>query len=384
MRIAFYFTHCETLGHTTRIVALAEGIKGHLPETSLLFLQGGKPLLYRQPFPLVDLPHPFYSREVFAGKKCSPTKEQVKERIKVMYEHLSKFEPDVFITEYFPFGREDCIQELVPILNWLRKKGVKLYASIGYPVISTQIQKVELHHAQFDKLLIHTPEEYDLPYLLKYLELSGLTSVGKWYKQFFSRHKEKIVFTGYVLSPSLYALRDKGREKTIVLSRGGGVIYPKFIVLGLQLPPLFKDMHFVCVPGPATSEKEGLLFKKLAELYGVEYHPHLPTLSHLFATSTASINMAGYGTVVQLLYLGTRSVFVARQKENNHFYLEQQYRAFMAEQLGFGPVLRYENLNKEMLAEALRKTFMLTPIPLPLSCFDGATKTAQVIADACA
>ncbi len=375
MNVAFYFTHCETLGHTTRVLSLAEGMK----DMSILLLQGGKPLVYKPNFATVDLPHPFYSKNVFSGKKCTPTKQHILERIKVMYESLTKFEPSVFITEYFPFGREDCAAELLPILYWLRKKGVKLYASIGYPVISTQAEMLKQYCALFDALLIHTPKEYDFVYLLRYLHAQGMESTANWYEQFFDKYKENIIFTGYVVSPSIHQSHWKKEKNLVLLSRGGGVIYPKMIAHGLRIAQLFTDKHFVCVAGPATSKKEDAIFRSLAERYGVEYHLHLPTLAPLLAASTASINMAGYGTVVQLLYLGVRSVLVCREKENNYFYIEQRYRAFMAEQLRFGKVISYEGLTTTTLAEALSQVLLLNPKPLPASCFNGTTKTAQVI-----
>lgn len=378
MNVAFYFTHCETLGHTTRVFALAEGMKN----MSLLLLQGGKSLVYKPDFATVDLPHPFYSKNVFSGKKCIPTKQHVIERIKAMYESLAKFEPSVFITEYFPFGREDCSAELLPILCWLRKKGVKLYASIGYPVVSMQAEMLEHYCALFDALLVHTPEEYDFVYLLRYLRAHGMESTASWYEKFFDKYKEKIIFTGYVVSPSIHQSYWKKEKNLVLLSRGGGVIYPKMIAYGLRIAKLFSDKHFVCVAGPATSQKEDAIFSSLAGKYGVEYHLHLPTLAPLLAASTASINMAGYGTVVQLLYLGTRSVLVCREKENNRFYIEQRYRAFMAEQLGFGKVISYEGITTTMLAEALNQVLLLNPKPLPASCFDGTTKTVQVIKSA--
>ncbi|MBI4441339.1 hypothetical protein HY639_04165 [Candidatus Woesearchaeota archaeon] len=374
MRLAFYFTHCETLGHTTRVFALAEGLHA-LSHIDFLFLQGGKPLSALSPFPVINLPYPFYSKQVFRGAMQQPTTVQVKERIQTMYDALTRFAPDIFMTEYFPFGREDCAPELLPILHWLKRKGVKLYASIGYPVVSTPIHKVEQWIPLFDRLFVHTPKEYDLHFLQVFLEKEGLSSTAAWYNTFFKKY-DILLFTGYVL-PS--TLKKTNREPMILLSRGGGVIYPKLIAYGLQLASQFPDYRFVCVPGPASSPAELHLFTKLANCYHVQLHPHVASLSGLFASARACINMAGYGTVVQLLYCGTPSVLVPREKENNNFYLEQRYRAFMAEQLGFSVTHSYEQLTTPSLAVALRKALQLHPKQLPENCFDGIKNTAQAI-----
>src|SRR3989338_7033175 len=263
-KIACYFTHCETLGHTTRIFSLAKRLKEIKPNTEFLFLQGGKELAQKQweidNSNIINLPNPFYSKNVFKGEKCRSTIEETKKRIETMHEALIKFEPDIFITEYFPFGREDCVNELVPIVKWLNHKGIKIYASIGYPVISTKIEKIEQIMGMFEKIIIHSPQEMDFRYLLDYLET--------------------------------------------------------------------QDMK---------------------------------------------------GTAKQLLYFKTPSVLVPREKENNKFYLEQKYRAYMLEKMGFGTTISYENSTAESMAEALKEALQKKPKQLPEKYFNGAEETAKVI-----
>ena len=384
-KIACYFTHCETLGHTTRIFSLAKGLKEIKPNTEFLFLQGGKELAQKQweidNSNIINLPNPFYSKNVFKGEKCRSTIEETKKRIETMHEALIKFEPDIFITEYFPFGREDCVNELVPIVKWLNHKGIKIYASIGYPVISTKIEKIEQIMGMFEKIIIHSPQEMDFRYLLDYLETQDMKETAKWYDGFFDKYKEKICFTGYVL-PSMKSLKEckqENKEKIVLISRGGGVIYPKIILNGIKISQYFKDYKFIAVGGPASSSDEQKIFKALAKKYNVEYYEQLQSLSQYIAKSSATINMSGYGTATQLLYFKTPSVLVPREKENNKFYLEQKYRAYMLEKMGFGTTISYENSTAESMAEALKEALQKKPKQLPEKYFNGAEETAKVI-----
>lgn len=382
VRIAFYFTHCETLGHTTRIFSLANGLKRLKPNSEFLFLQGGKELTQKDEIldcsKIVDLPNPFYSKYIFKGEKCKLSLEETKERIEAMYVALTEFKPDIFVTEYFPFGREDCMNELVTIIKWLRNKNVKIFASIGYPVISTSIEKINSIIGSFEKIIVHSPKEMDLQYLQKYLKSQQMDDNAKWYEEFFNKYKNEIHFTGYVL-PDIEKLKTEKKEKIILVSRGGGVIYPKLIINGIKIAPYFKEYKFVAVGGPASSSDEQKIFRVLAKKYGVEYYEKLPSLSEYIAKSSASISMSGYGTATQLLYFGTPALLVPREKEDNKFYLEQRYRAYMLEQMGFGKAISYENSTAESMAESLKEVLHEKPKKMAEENFNGAEETAKVM-----
>ena len=44
--------------------------------------------------------------------------------------------PDLFITEFFPLGREECRHELIPSLVKASAQGAALWAVAGYPLLT--------------------------------------------------------------------------------------------------------------------------------------------------------------------------------------------------------------------------------------------------------
>jgi predicted glycosyltransferase len=392
MRVLFYYTHKQTLGHTTRSVTLATALCRH--GADVLILQGGVPQPFIR-FPkgcrVIDIPLPFDTRSSFEAHAVPASAAQ---RAQFILKAAEKFVPDVLITEFFPFGRLAYTTELLPTLRYLRKKGTRIIASIGYPLLA-DLDRLEdptfaaLHRAVFaffDTFLIHTPEKLETPYLQQ-THSSALLSDS--YAKIMKDLKKKIIYTGYVFPQQVMTggtqlAARKSSAPTIVISRGGGAVYPKLITLAIEAQRIIDDqVHTVIACGPATSCEEMALFKsnlKPEDEGRVFLASHLTDLDDHLRACRVSVSLCGYNTSVQLMRYGTPSVIVPYQNSLSKTPNDQVARARLLAERFSSLVLDYNAMTARSLADAIKKQ-MSSPRPnqAPSDWFNGADVAARSI-----
>ncbi len=396
MRILFHYTHKQTLGHTTRSISLATAFCRH--KSDILILQGGQiqPFIRFPKGAIVkDIPSPFDTRESFQSHVIPHSSS---ERAKFILRTAAAFKPDVFITEFFPFGRLAYAAELLPTLKFLRKKGTKIISSIGYPLI-IDLNKLQdksfaaIHRAIFalyDAFLIHTPQELENTYIHQSIQSPVLADM---YQRIMDDLKDKIKYTGYVF-PEQVMVKQKPLPKfdkkapLIVVSRGGGAVYPNIITCAIEAQRLIKDnIHMIISTGPATTDEEKALFqsclkpKDLARITLIDQTEHL---DQLFQDCKVSISLCGYNTSVQLMRFGTPSILVPYQNTLSRNTLlktttnDQVARAHLMQERFQAQVIEYDKLNAQTLAQAIRnKLKSPKPKSAPASWFNGAETTAR-------
>jgi len=393
MRVLFHYTHKETLGHTTRSVALAGALCRHGAE--VLILQGGVP----QPFinfpkgcKVLDIPLPFDTRTSFQSRAIPVSAAN---RAQFILKAAAEFSPDVFITEFFPFGRLAYAPELLPTLRYLRKKGKRIIASIGYPLL-IDLNRLKdknfaaLHRALFafyDTFLIHTPEGLEDPYIQKTIQSPTL---GRSYATIMKGLKEKIIYTGYIFPEKMITggtplpVMKKGTD-TIVISRGGGSVSPKLITLAIKAHRLLDDkIKTVIACGPATTPKEMTLFQsclKPADKGHIFLADHLANLDDHLRNCRVSVSLCGYNTSVQLMRYGIPSVIVPYQNSlSQNSTNDQVARAQLLTEHFSSIILNYDDMTAQSLADAIKEQ-MSAPPPSPATryWFNGADLAARFI-----
>ncbi len=397
MRVLFHYTHKQTLGHTTRSVALVTALCRHGAE--VLVLQGGLPQPFVQ-FPknakVLDLPLPFDGRGSFQAHAAPVSAAQ---RAPFILKTAADFKPDVFITEFFPFGRLSYTPELLPTLRFLRKKGVRILASIGYPLL-IDLERFQdprfcaLHKsifAFFDTFLIHTPDKLETAYIQKTIPSEAL---AKLYFNLLKELEPRTKYTGYVYPQPMISDTGKPRavakNKTVVISRGGGAVYPKLITLSIEAKRLLApDIHLIIACGPATTAKEMALFQsclKPKDQSKIFLTQRISDLDDYFKDCLASVSLCGYNTSVQLMRHGTPSVLVPYQnnlsrdkvlKTNTN---DQIARARLLKERFCGLILDYDLMTASNLAEAITQQIHAPrPAPAPQAWFNGADLTARLV-----
>ena len=392
MRVLLHYTHKQTLGHTTRSIALATALCRH--KAKVLILQGGLPQPFIR-FPkdcrVMDIPLPFDTRTSFQSLAIPVSAAK---RAQFILKTAADFCPDVLITEFFPFGRLAYMPELVPTLRYLRKKGTRIVASVGYPLL-IDLDRLEdqkfaaLHRAVFafyDNFLVHTPDGLETSYIQKTIQSPVLSRL---YAATIKDLKKRIIYTGYVFPEKMITggtpLPVDKNTPTIVISRGGGAVYPKLITLAIEARRLCDDkIRTIIACGPATSPAEMGLFQsclKPKDKGHVFLADHLANLDDHLRNCRVSVSLCGYNTSVQLMRYGTPSVIVPYQ--NNLFKMstnDQIARARLLAERFSSIVLDYDTMTAQSLADAIKKQMTsIPPAPAPAGWFNGADVAARFI-----
>ena len=393
MRVLFHYTHKQTLGHTTRSIALATALCRQKAE--VLILQGGLPQTFIR-FPkgckVLDIPFPFDTRSSFESHAAPASPGN---RAYFILKAAADFCPDVFITEFFPFGRSAYMPELLPILRYLRKKGTRIIASIGYPLL-IDLDRFQdpkfaaLHRAVFafyDTFLIHTPEGLETSYIRETIQSPILSSS---YATIMKSLKKRIIYTGYVFPEKIITggaqlPMVKNTAPTIVISRGGGAVYPKLITLAIDAQRLLDDkIRTIIACGPATTSKEMALFQsclKPKDKNRVFLVGHLDDLDAHLRNCRVSVSLCGYNTSVQLMRYGTPSVIVPYQNSLSKTSTNDQVaRARLLQERFLSIILNYDTMTAQSLADAIKEQMSSPrPAPAPKNWFNGADIAARFI-----
>ena len=382
MKIFFYYTHKESLGHGTRSLSIAEGLS---KIASVYVFNGGK----EQPFLKIPrgieyfhLPHPFYDKSnYFIVQSSLVGKEETIERVNFVKSLAKKIKPDIFFTEFFPFGRLECSYELIPLISYFKKKGVRIYASIGYPyIVSENSSVLKKTTSLYDGYFIHTPPGLEMRYLLedpKNLLLKEL------YNYFFSSQEKKIFWTGYILPESVRKIKgqlptERGKDVRVLISRGGGVVSPNVIASGILARKYLPDKYTLeVVAGPSSGLKEFQLFESLASrVGGVNFRRHLHNFPRYLREADISVSLSGYNTSVQLMYFQKRMVLIPVVETSGErdpgTCLEQPARASVLRDYFGAIVLPYRGLTPRIMAEAIKKrASQPSPKEAPPEWFSG-------------
>lgn len=395
MRVLLHYTHKETLGHTTRSISLAKALCRHGAE--VLILQGGIPqsfIRYPSNCKVLDIPFPFDDRRSFQALTVPVS---VAKRAQFILKAAEDFCPDVFLTEFFPFGRLAYMSELLPTLRYLRKKGTRIMASIGYPLL-TELDRLEdkkfaaLHQALFalyDSFLVHTPEDLETPYIKKIIQSPVLSNL---YTKIIKNLEKRIIYTGYVFPEKIIIGGTKlpkveKTANTIIVSRGGGAVYPKLIILAIEAQRLFDDkIRTIIACGPTTTHAEMTLFQsclKPKDKGRVFLVNHLADLDEHLRTCLVSISLCGYNTSVQLMRYGTPSIIIPFQNKLSKTSTNDQIaRAQLLQERFSSTVLDYDTMTANSLADAIREQMtQARPTPATSKWFNGADIAARFIVE---
>jgi len=390
MRVLFHYTHKETLGHTTRSIALAHALCRQ--KADVLILQGGIP----QPFirfpkdcQVSDIPHPFDTRTSFQEHAIPVFAAN---RARYILKTAADFCPDIFITEFFPFGRLSYAPELLPTLRFLRKKSARIIASIGYPLL-VDLDKLEdkkfaaLHQAIFaffDHFLIHTPKELETAYIQKTIQSPRL---ARSYAKVMNSLKTKIIYTGYVFPEKVTAGKTSlpKMKNSVVISRGGGAVCPKLIVRAIEAQRLIDEkIKTIIACGPATTAKEMVLFRSLLkppDKDRVFLTDYLSDLDERLRDCRVSVSLCGYNTSVQLMRWSIPSVIIPYQNSLSKTSTNDQVaRAALLKEHFSARILDYDAMTASSLADAIKEQLSSPrPAAAPDSWFNGADVSARFI-----
>ncbi|KZE35295.1 glycosyl transferase family 28 [Chelatococcus daeguensis] len=373
-------THLLGAGHLTRMAALARGLAraGH----RVTLASGGMPapLVRLDGVTLLQLP-PLRSHGVdfrtlldANGNKASPALMQ--ERAERLAKAVTEGQPDVVITELFPFGRRMLAAEFIRLIQAARalKPAPLLLASVRdvlvAPARAERIAEAEARLlAAYNGVLVHGDEAV--------LPLSASWPVSH-------NLRPLLHYTGYVdegadrpQAPATGALP----EGDFILVSGGasaaamplyratiaaaGLLpeHPFRLLIGQSVAPALFDELAMAAPANCTIERAR------------------PDFRTLLARCAASVSLAGYNTVTDLIRTRARAVLVPFEEGNE---TEQRQRAEHLAASGIAELVPQMALSGERLAEAIARA-LSRPRPEALAvALDGVERTTTIIERLCA
>lgn len=351
------------MGHTTRVLTLINGIKKKLPHSNLFSIQGSKPQEFlRLPKSIKNysLPFPLFSHESFeADHELNDL--IINARGRALLNIIRKLKLSVFITEYFPLGRNVCKYELLPSLYYLFKNRRVVLSSVGYPVISKRsINDLSKFIPFYTKIFIHSPSiEVD------YIAHSYKSKKEKErYLKVFDKYSDKITFTGYLI-PSQLNFNDGKRvnlEKdkiNILVMRGAGAYYSNIIATAICASDLVGEgLRFSIIAGPSTTNKDweyfqGLMRKKTIK--NAVLLKYTSQMNRLIKESNLCVSPASYNTSVLLLYFKKNSIIIPFEGYGDIYYREQPSRARLLKDFIGSSIINYDKLAPLRLAKEIER-----------------------------
>ncbi len=365
-RVFFHVQHLLGIGHIRRAAVLARTLAAS--GFDVLLVSGGAPLKLDLGGARFHQLPPVRARDEglreLSRLDGTPLDEAFKsDRTRALLELFRAEQPDVLITEQFPFGRTQLRFELLPLLEAAQKRRPRplIVSSVRDIVRRTmsaeRVQETLALLRSFDTVLIHGD-----PTVIGFER-----SFAAW-----DAIRDRAAYTGYVADVA-HAEGAAGKDEVIV-SVGGGAVGAPLIeaASAARAKTALADRTWRLLggrlPGGAGETRR---------VNGMVVEPARSDFPTLLRNATLSISQAGYNTVVETLACADRAVLVpfgtARETE-------QTDRATWLAERGLVTCLAGGRLTADMLAAAVDRALLGRSIrSFPPCDLDGAAATAALL-----
>jgi predicted glycosyltransferase len=376
-RIMFYVQYLLGIGHVRRSSLVVQAlcrqgaqvdvIFGGIPVPSMSF--GNASVHFLEPIKSADAA--FSGLQKADGSEF--TKEDKQKRSQALLLLCAQLQPDLIVTETYPFGRRQMRFELLPLLAWIQSQANPpvLVASIRdilqrrSPVREQEC--IDLINQHYQHVLVHgDPQFYPL-------------------QQSFppaAQIQDKVSYSGYVCPTfessdgqaraqgAINTLNTASDTAKIIVSIGGGSVGKEILQAALILyqSGYASQRQWLLVTGPnmSTADKQYFYAQQTDNLQVVELADNfLATLNDAYV----SVSMAGYNTVMDLLLTQTPAVVVPFEGDGE---TEQLARSKVLATGGVLQLLENSALTANSLQQAIEKA-----VASPIKTIDIANQGAQ-------
>ena len=356
-RVFFYVQHLLGIGHLRRAATLARAMAAG--GFDVLLVSGGAPIdglalggaRFHQLPPLRAADSGLRDLVRLDGTPLDDAFRAA--RARRLVDLFETEQPDVLMTEQFPFGRTQLRFELIPLLDaaqdlpsspWIVSSVRDVVRRTASPA---RVDETVATFAAFDALLIHAD-----PALVRFEE-----SFAAW-----DDVKARALYTGYVADsdpaqrhagaggPSVVGPSVVGRGEVIVSAGGGAVGAPllRAAIAARPLTPLADRRWRLLVGANMPAAEQAALAAAATD--GIVVEPSRGDFPMLLRNAALSISQAGYNTVMETLCHADRAVLVpfgtARETE-------QADRARLLAERGMVAAVPPGNLSPATLAAAV-------------------------------
>ncbi|UCH41704.1 MAG: glycosyl transferase family 28 [Gammaproteobacteria bacterium] len=288
-------------------------------------------------------------------------------RCQQLLDLFERLQPQLLITETFPFGRRMMSFELLPLLQ-------RAHARRNPPLVVASIRDIlqpkskpgrnreicELIDKYYDHVLIH-----------------GDPSIATLADSFAEAERigDRLFYSGYICRPATTKPAGNTDAAEVLVSAGGSGTGLKILETALAARPMSRlsRRNWRILVSPAIDATAFARLKRLAD-DSVIVERNRPDFSRMMQYASLSISQAGYNTVTDILASRAASVLVPFDESGE---IEQSLRARCLQQRGRAAVLEASRLNPANLVEAIDQALTLdTSIKVNL---DGAANSAAQI-----
>jgi predicted glycosyltransferase len=377
MRISYYCQHVLGIGHLHRSLEICNGISVEHDVT--LILGGPKARIDTEGMEVLHLPglkmdHNFQNMvPCTAGRLLEDVKRERKE---LLVDHFIHSQPDIFITELYPFGRKAFRFELEPVLSSIGDGTLppcQCYCSVRDILVEKQRGR-----EKFEKKVVKTLNDY-FDGVLIHSDPSVITL-----DKTFGKIPEitiPLYYTGFVSRPRPSSSTPRIRRKLgltadtqlIVASIGGGNVGGELLQGVLKAFDFFPDdkkLHLQLFCGPYSSHSlyEELLARS-SENISVDIFSDI--FPEWLEAADLSISMGGYNSCMNVLTAGVPAL-IYPFKQNR----EQKMRVLALGKMSSIRLITEEELSPEILKERIT-SMLLHPKAATAINLDGARQTLQ-------
>lgn len=340
-------------GHLVRMAALARALER--AGAAVRLIAGGRPLAHLDLSGLaIDWLPPVQSDGLDYARLLDPSGQPVSQdyraaRIEAARAALAGFGPDLLVTETWPLGRGALRDEFAVLAQAARDRAACLVASVRdvpEPPSPRKAARARAALAGFQGLLVHgDPLIHDV--------------AGVWE----TPTDFPVFYAGYIATPLPPALE----TDEVLVAVGSGIIGRPLLRRAAEAAGLSHRPYRLLVGGEdAAAFVASLPGPAMAEPARADYRARL-------AGAAASVSLAGYNTVNDLLGCATPAVIVPMAEAGEQ---EQRLRGSALAGLGFR-LADIETLTARALASAVEAAIAAgprAPAGLPL---DGARRAAD-------
>ena len=371
-KILFYVQHLLGIGHLRRTATLSRTLVrtgfdvtvvsgGHEIDIDM----GGAHLVQLPATRATDL---FFKTLVDEeGRQIDDSWKQV--RADKLLQVWRDVQPDILITELFPFGRRQMRFELLPLLEAAASAArPPLIVSSVRDILVAQTkpgrneEMMALVKKYFHKVMVHGDPT--------------LVSLDKTFPHTKSI-EDKIHYTGYVVDRTGVkgGVDAPGRDE-IIVSSGGGAVGTDLLKTAMAAKALSsaKDLTWRLMVGTTV---EDAMFEQLRTMApeGVIVERARKDFTTLLMNCSLSISQGGYNTVMEILYAKCRAVIVPYA---GGIETEQTMRAELLAQKGALHIADEATLNPETLAMKVDEALAGEPSVANINV-DGANKASELL-----
>lgn len=374
MNVMIVVTHLLGAGHLSRALTLARAFAAQGHRATLV--SGGVPAdqFDSTQVDLVQLP-PLRSDGVNFTDLLTAGGTPVDDaylalRRSVLRDVLIRVQPDVLITELYPFGRRVLRSEFLALLYAAKSMAdaplvLASIRDILAPPSKPERAKVadEVVAQYYDGVLVHS-------------DASSTPLYQSWPVSDNLRHK--LHYTGYVAPPPVGPHPEKTGAGEIIVSAGGGSVGNALFDTALEAAHLSPHRTWRLLVGGNDSTARIERFRAAAKGSATLIEPARSDFRQMLHHAAASVSMCGYNTALDLLQSGTPAVFIPFDDGGE---VEQTLRAQSLTRLEGIGMIKSDALTPQVLLRTIAMSQTKRRDPGAGLGFDGATTSVQIAQD---